>query len=323
MKKIILAFTIIVPTVLYIVIFTAIRNPTIPQGDRGNQINVNEENLRKHVKFLADINPSRSAQNIASLNIARDYIIKELQRYDCDLELQNFEAGGEQYTNVICSFGSNFSQTVVLGAHYDTHYDNNPGADDNASGVAGILEVARLINEMDTSLQHRIDIVAYTLEELPHFKSATMGSDVHAKSMRNTDRNIKFMISAEMIGYFSEEKNSQKFPILGMNLFYPTTADFIAIIGRLEDREITREVKRNMVSASNIDIYSLNAPNKIKEITFSDHASYWKYGYDAVMVTDTSFMRNPHYHKPTDTIETLNFTKMSEVVKGLFHVVIN
>ncbi len=320
-KKVILGI-IAIGLLMYCIVFALVRNPIISTKESTSpETSISQNNLKSHVNFLTDITPSRNAHNIESLNKARDYIVKEMSNYSCELELQNYTVDENEYTNVICSFGAQFSETVILGAHYDVHYDNNPGADDNASGVAGILEVARLLSESNQQLKHRIDIIAYTLEELPHFKSDSMGSRVHAKNMKQTNRDIKLMISAEMIGYFSDEKNSQKFPIPGMNLLYPTTADFIAVIGRFQDRQPVRQVKKHLSTGSDIDVYSLNAPSKLQEITFSDHASYWGEGFDAVMVTDTSFMRNQNYHEPTDTVDTLDFTRMTEVTRGLYHVV--
>lgn len=305
-----------------IVLIFVLKNPVFSVESVEGDILVRQSLLEEHVEYLSSLTPSRSFENIESLNKARDYIVETFESYGCEVELQTYWVEGREYSNVICSFGKQFEERIVIGAHYDVHHDNNPGADDNASGVAGILEIARLLSADESVLSHRVDVIAYTLEELPNFKRGTMGSMMHAQKAREENHDIKLMVVAEMIGYFSDEPGSQKFPLPGMTMLYPSTGDFVAVIGRLADGSSVRGVKKAMMGASDLPVYSLNAPSIIPEITFSDHASYWTHGFDAVMVTDTSFMRNPHYHKPTDAMETIDFSRMTKVVKGLYNVVV-
>jgi hypothetical protein len=131
------------------------------------------------------------------------------------------------------------------------------------------------------------------------------------------------MICLEMIGYFSDKPRSQEYPLGIMKLFYPNKANFIAVIGKTGQGRTTRNVKRTMNRDSSVKAISLNAPASIQGIDFSDHLNYWKYGYVAVMITDTSFYRNANYHERTDTIDTLDIDKMSEVIKGVFAAVMN
>lgn len=210
----------------------------------------------------------------------------------------------------------------MVGAHYDV-YSDTPGSDDNASGIAGILELARILSRENPKLDYRIDFVAYTLEEPPFFRTENMGSAKHAQYLKENNINLIGMISLEMIGFFSNKKNSQNYPIPLFKLFYPSEANFIAIIGKFEKQSFVKKIKKNMLQNSDIIVKSINAPNTIKGMDFSDHLNYWSQGYNAVMVTDSSFYRNPNYHLESDTFEKLNFEKMSEVIKGLYFAIIN
>jgi hypothetical protein len=150
-----------------------------------------------------------------------------------------------------------------------------------------------------------------------------MGSAVHAKSLADSDVKVKFMISLEMIGFFSEEPGSQSYPLFFLKWFYPNKANFIAVVGSLRQRKIVNHMKKYMSQGSNIDVYSINAPTFIPGIDFSDHVNYWKHKYNATMITDTAFYRNPNYHKKTDSIETIDFDKMAEVIKGIYWAIVN
>ena len=165
-------------------------------------------------------------------------------------------------------------------------------------------------------------MVAYTLEEPPFFKSNLMGSYIHAKSLKDNKREVIGMIGLEMIGYFTDEDNSQNYPLSPMKFFYPTTGDFIALVGRFSDGRLLKHLKKNMKKTA-VKVSVLKAPSFVPGVDFSDHLNYWRMGFNAVMVTDTAFYRNPNYHQTSDTIETLDFDKMSDVVKGLYLSIVN
>jgi Zn-dependent M28 family amino/carboxypeptidase len=228
---------------------------------------------------------------------------------------------GHLYTNVIGTMGTDGAERVVVGAHYDV-CGEQPGADDNASAVAGLLEVSRLLNPFASTLKYRVDFVAYTLEEPPFFGTPEMGSYVHAQSLHEDGVKVRGMISLEMIGYFTDEEDSQDYPLPLMKLFYPSKGDFIGVVGNFRSRALVKEVKGHM-SAAPINVESLSAPAIVPGVNFSDHRSYWEFGYPAVMVTDTAFFRNPHYHRVSDVAETLDFDTMKEVVKGVAWTVLN
>lgn len=316
------AIVLIISTGLIVVVNPLFFNKKEDNSVAGDELRVNKERLYLDVEKLTSINPPRNYNNVESLDKAAEHIFTEFDKLDCSIERQYFPVGDKEYQNVICSFGDEKAKRIVIGAHYDVDGDQ-PGADDNASAVAGLLELARLINVNKPNLDYRIDFVAYSLEEMPHFKTENMGSAVHAKSLKEENAEVELMICLEMIGYFTEEENSQKYPTSLMKTVYPNRGNFIAVVSKLGQGSITRKVKREMIANSDIEVYSINAPTNLPGIDFSDHQSYWKEGYNAVMVTDTSFFRNPNYHKQTDTIDTLNFDKMAQVVEGIYGAVIN
>jgi hypothetical protein len=296
------------------VLSAAIALPGAPKAD--------PVRLEADVRHLAGSNPSRAFHNVAALNAAADHVEAEFQRAGCAPERQTFSVGGDDYHNIICSFGPDDAPRVVIGAHYDVAGDDNPGADDNASAVAGVLELARLLGRHGPNLPHRLDLVAFSLEEPPNFQTATMGSHVHAKSLVEAQAEIKLMISVEMIGYFSDAPGSQTYPLPLLNLIYPDKGGFIGVIGRSFDRARVARVKTLMHVSDDLPVHSINAPALVPGIDLSDHWAFWQHGLPAVMVTDTAFLRNPNYHLATDTPDTLDYRRMALTVDGLYRVAV-
>ncbi|WP_293444707.1 M28 family peptidase [Persephonella sp.] len=278
------------------------------------------ERIYKDIEFLTSIRPYRNYLNVGSLNKAADYIYQTFKEFSEGAYFQEFSIGGNRYKNVICSVNTHLEERIIIGAHYDVAGDT-PGADDNASGVAGLLELLRLLHNKKTN--YRIDFAAYTLEEPPFFGTKKMGSFIHAQSLYKEKAKIKVMISLEMIGYFSDEEGSQQFPLPFMKLLYPETGNFIGVIGNLFQRGITKKIRDLMRKGSDIPVYSINAPTIIPGVDFSDHRNFWYFGYNAVMITDTAFYRNPNYHRKTDNIGTLDLKKMHSVIQGLKYAVLN
>lgn len=300
---------------------TAISNPVLFAAENSlPAAPVSKERLKADVQFLASLDPSRNYSNLASLNKAADYIKAEFEKCGVKAEEQVYKVNGSEYKNIICSFGPADAERLIVGAHYDV-CDKQPGADDNATGVAGLLEIARLLKSQAPALRYRIDLVAYTLEEPPFFRTEHMGSAVHANYLKDNKIKVKAMVCLEMLGYFSDKPKSQRYPIGILKLFYPSKANYIAVVSKFGQGKLLRKVKRNMIKGSAIDVRSLSAPAFITGIDFSDHLNYWKHGFDAVMITDTSFYRNANYHEATDSIETLDFDRMTEVVKGAYAAV--
>lgn len=274
------------------------------------------------VEILTSVNPPRNYRNPDSLNEIAGYIHDGFARLDCKVKYQPYQVQGIEYKNVIASFGDGPGKRIIVGAHYDV-YGDYPGADDNASAVAGLLETARLLNRNNAKLKSPVDFVAYTLEEPPFFDTEFMGSAVHARFLHDNNTTIKLMICFEMIGYYSDQPNSQGFPLPGLSLMYPDKGNFIAVVGKFSQRKIVKRVKQLMKKYSEIDVYPVAIPFLDALAGLSDQKSYWKYNYPAVMINDTSFFRNPNYHSETDTIDTLDFGRMEEVVKSVYGTIMN
>jgi Zn-dependent M28 family amino/carboxypeptidase len=289
--------------------------------------------LRTHVHRLSvDFYP-RSYEQIDNTERSAQYILDALQASGGDVSAQDVEVEGVTYRNIIARFGPTTGPVLIIGAHYDSHGNvyagssdprgyspdsHTPGADDNASGVAGLLELGYLLGAHPPTRQ--VELVAYALEEPPHFRTAYMGSDRHANSMRDERRDVALMISLEMIGYFSDEPHSQRYPVPGMSLLYPDRGNFVAVVGRLADFGATRRINALMAGATDLPVRSINAPSAIPGIDFSDHLNYWRLGFPAFMVTDTAFLRNTNYHAATDTAETLDYARMAKVVRAVYAV---
>jgi hypothetical protein len=298
-----------------------ITNPVFASGKGKTTVSVNARILRQHVDSLCGTPQPRNSANFESINMAADYIRDVFKKYADTVEEQKFKAGWVEYRNIICSFGPKDGPRLIIGAHYDV-CENQPGADDNASGVAGLLELAHLLDSLKPALKYRIDLVAYSLEEPPYFRTEMMGSAVHAKYLADNKIPVIGMVSLEMIGYFSDEPKSQSYPVGLLHLFYPEKGNFIAVVGSFGQWKIVRKMKTGMITGSVIPVKSINSPKWVPGIDFSDHLNYWKYGWDAVMVTDTSWYRNDQYHEPGDTPDRLNYDKMAQVVSGVYNAVI-
>jgi len=269
--------------------------------------------LRKHVEKLSvDLMP-RSYENLENLNRIADYIQSRFTASGAAIRLQPFTADGREYRNVIAEFGPESDAVIVVGAHYDSAGEL-PAADDNASGVAGLIELARLLGS--TQLDQKVQLVAFCLEEPPFFNTPQMGSVVFARSLIEANKNVRIMVALEMIGYFSDKPGSQAYPLSFLKLFYPTKGNFIAIVDELFSGEAKR-MKKIMKANATLPVYTINAPPGIPGIDLSDHKSFWDQGYPAVMITDTAFFRNKAYHTRHDTADRLDYERMAQVVRGL------
>lgn len=271
--------------------------------------------IENDLRIITKSKESRNYKNVETLNFIAQYIFNEFSKTCDTVYYQTFFVNGLKYKNVIGSIGLDKKEKIVIGAHYDVA-GNQEGADDNASGVVGLLELSRLISK--DSLKHCIDFVAYTLEEPPFFRTEKMGSHIHAKSLYDKGEVIKGMICLEMIGYFTDNKKSQDYPIGLLRLFYGGKGDFITVVQKFGNGRFGRQIKRKMKKHRLVKTKSFKGPAKLYGIDFSDHLNYWKYGYSAVMITDTAFYRNKNYHQNTDKMETLDLNRMSLVIDEVY-----
>jgi Zn-dependent M28 family amino/carboxypeptidase len=318
MKKILLGLSVLLLLTWVLLWFVA--QPILFRPARREVPAVDQQRLRKNVVTLSQQLPPRDGERPGNLQQAAKYIAGEFKNAGGQVSEQTFQVDGRQYRNVIARFGPASPERVVIGAHYDT-FAGLPGADDNASGIAGLLELAALFAK--TQLPRQVELVAYPLEEPPYFRSQSMGSMQHARWLKEQKVKVRAMLSLEMIGYFSDAANSQQYPFPGLALIYGKRGNFITVAGRFADESLVRRVKRAMTSANNLPVHSINAEASVPGIDFSDHRSYWQYGYPAAMITDTAFYRNPHYHSAGDLAETLDYSRMAQVVQQVYSAVLD
>ena len=271
------------------------------------------ENLYQHVNYLSVEVGERHLWRDGSLSQTAQYIESAFTSVGYPVQRQTYSCYGNTVSNLIAEKTETEKEAVVIGAHYDT-VPGTPGADDNASAVAGLLELARVHRNIPS--RKTLLFVAFANEEPPCFGFSNMGSMVYAKSLKEQGYPVEVMVSLEMIGFFRPER-MQNYPLPGMSFFYPKTADFIGVVGNFRSSRYVSFFKKGIRRHSDMDARSLTAPEFFGGINLSDNSSFWRHGYKAIMVTDTSFFRNRNYHQETDTIDTLDFDRMAEVVKGL------
>lgn len=271
--------------------------------------------IKNHLKNITNTPSYRNHQNIAQLNIIADYIKSSFLKYSDSVSFQEYEVEGKTYKNVICSFGTKNKSRIIVGAHYDV-CGNQEGADDNASGTVALLELAKQLSNQ--TLNKRIDLVAYTLEEPPYFRTEYMGSYIHAKYLADHKIEVFGMLSVEMIGFFSDKKKSQNYPLGILSWFYGNKGDYITLVNKFGKGKFARQFSKRFKQSKTIKTKKFTAPKALPGIDFSDHLNYWNFGYSAMMITDTSFYRNKNYHQKTDTIETLDIPKMAKVIDGIY-----
>lgn len=272
--------------------------------------------IRTHLEKIIDTPNYRAYPDTHSLNFTARYIHGVFSEFADSVVYQPYDVEGRLFKNVIASFGTEHTNRLIIGAHYDV-CGRQDGADDNASGTVGLLELARMLQPLE--LNCRIDLVAYTLEEPPFFRTEQMGSYVHAKSLYERNISVEGMICLEMIGYFDDRKKSQDYPLGFLKLFYGNRGDYITVVRKFNSGRFARKFKRDIKRQKHVKTKSFQAPGSLPGIDFSDHLNYWKFGYSAVMITNTGFYRNKNYHQPTDRIETLDIPRMAGVIQNVFN----
>ena len=271
----------------------------------------NKNRLYNDVEFLTSIRPYRNYKNIESLQIAADYIEKEFRQTDLSVSRQAWKAKGNVYENIIASFQPEKKKRFIVGAHYDVFRDI-PGADDNASSVAAILELARLLSTYNAYIPYGIDLVAFCLEEPPFFKTKMMGSYIHAKSVNQNNTEVNGMIALEMIGYYGmldEKTEDDKY--------------YLFVSGIKKHDDFNKKVSTLLRQGSPMNSRRISFADDYRNNGPSDHRNYWKFNYPAAMIIGSGKGRNPHYHQPTDTIETLDFDVMTEAVNSIRYATFN
>jgi len=275
------------------------------------------ERLRAHVVNLATQIGERHVHRPQALQAAADYIRSEWSAMGYAVAAQSYRAGGVLSENLEITHGGaeRSGEIILIGAHYDT-VPGSPGADDNASGIAALLELGRAF--VDFEFGKSVRLVAFVNEEPPFFYWGQMGSMIYAQAARARGDAIRLMVSLEMLGCYSDAPGSQAYPAL-LRYFYPHRGNFIAFVSNLRSRKALRQTVAAFRVHSDFPVESLAAFEFVPGVAWSDHSSFWRQGYPALMVTDTAFYRYAHYHSAGDTPEKLDYSAMARVVVGLQH----
>jgi hypothetical protein len=277
-------------------------------------IQVDPQRLRRTLQtIIGERSPINGQRHWAAVE---GFIEREFASYGFHVESDEFTYRGKSFRNILGRLGSHRGGSqIILGAHFDS-VPGTPGADDNASGVAVLLETARLLSR--ARLRSQLLFCGFNLEELN-----MIGSTHLAKRLKSAGAKIDAMISLEMVGYTDSRPGSQKYPF-GLTPFYPDRGDFIGVIGNWSSGRLLRKFAREMRKVPGLPVETLSVPGNggfIPAVRLSDHSPFWDAGYPALMVTDTSFFRNPHYHRSTDTLDTLNIAFMAKVCEGVTRAV--
>jgi len=275
--------------------------------------------IQKDVTYLAGIIGERNTCQPAELAQAQEYISDRFSQLGYSTRLETFSADGVNVSNIEATLTGRTKpdEIIVIGAHYDSAH-GSPGADDNASGVAVILEIAGHFK--NTSPHRTIRFVSFVNEEPPYFQTDRMGSHVYACGCRQRNENITGMLCLESLGYYSSQTGSQDYPP-PLEKLYPDTGDFIAFCGNIASSALLSRCIKHFRTTTQFPSEGLIAPEKLAAIGWSDHWAFWKAGYPAIMITDTAFLRNPHYHQSSDTLKTLDYDHMARVTEGIKRVV--
>ncbi|MDO7849774.1 M28 family peptidase [Hymenobacter sp. M29] len=277
--------------------------------------------LRQHLQFLTATPQPRNYQHPAVLDSVAAYIQSQLQAAGAhEIGTQPYVVRGQTYRNVLASFGPLDGPRLVIGAHYDV-CGEQPGADDNGTGVAALLELARLLGRRP-ALPYRIDLVAYTLEEPPFFRTTNMGSYVHAAALKAAGVPVRGMVALEMLGYYDDRRGSQRYPISPLKFIYGSRGNYVTVAQKFGNGRFGRRFARQYRQAAQLPVKRFKAPAWLPGIDFSDHLNYWKFDFPAVLLTDTAFYRNRSYHEATDTLARLDIRRLGLAVDALLATVL-
>jgi hypothetical protein len=318
-----IALASILPLLFLIIWIFTVRMPGPPFSGPLPPLTPEQEKIRagldRHVRALAEDIGVRSDEAYSNVVRAAAYLESALMSLGYQVASQQFSASGRGYRNLEATLPGTTrpGEVVVLGAHYDTAEDA-PGADDNASGVAGVLELARLFAR--TPQARTIRFVFFPNEEPPSFATADMGSRHYARAARERNDQIVAMLSIESIGYYDMDKGSQRYPF-PLNVAYPDIGDFIGFVSNLKSRALLHRAIAAFRENASFPTQGAAAPAWVPGIWWSDHWSFWREGYPAIMISDTAPYRNPFYHTPLDTPDKLDYGRTARVVEGLAHVV--
>ena len=276
--------------------------------------------LAADVQKLAGDIGERNLPRYPALNAAADFIEKSFREIGLQPRRDTYEVNGRACHNIEVEIPGATPDIVLVGAHYDSVF-GAPGANDNGTGAAAVMALARRF--AGKRPQHTIRFVEFTNEEPPYFQTRNMGSLVYAGRCKTRGDRIDAMISLETIGYFSDAPRSQIYPSAAFGLFYPTTGNFIGFVSNIGSRGLLKQAIKTFRQQARIPSQGAAVPASIPGVGWSDHWSFWQNGYRAIMVTDTAPFRYPHYHAPSDTPDKLDYDRFTLVVSGIERVIAN
>jgi|SRR6476661_1810898 len=271
--------------------------------------------LRRDLVYLTTTPQARNYAHPTVLDSVAAYLRRQLAAAGARVEEQPYQVNGRTYRNVIASFGPEAGARLIIGAHYDV-CGEQPGADDNGTGVAALLETARLLGQQQ-SLPFRVDLVAYTLEEPPYFRTPHMGSFRHAQRLHEQGVAVRGMVALEMLGYYDDRKGSQRYPFGPLKFIYGSRGNYVTVAQKFGNGRFGRQFARRYKHAAILPVKRFKVPAWLPGIDFSDHLNYWHFGYSAVLLTDTAFYRNQHYHEASDTLNRLDMRRLGLAVDAL------
>lgn len=279
------------------------------------------DNLRQHVYRLAQDIGERNLHHPQQLKASEQYIRGVWQQQGYAVRSQDYFVAGVRCANLeVSRRGTLYPDAIILlGAHYDT-VRGSPGANDNGSGVAVLLELARALRDHNPG--HTLRLVAFVNEEMPYFYTANQGSRVYARTAHRQGDNIRLMLSLETMGYYRDEPHSQTYPPL-FRFFYPDRGNFITLVSNFRSRRSMRRLADEFQAVSDFPLQHVATFAFVPGVAWSDHLSFWREGYRAVMVTDTAFYRYPFYHSPQDSAEKLDYRRLAQVTRALHQALSN
>ncbi len=269
------------------------------------------ERLRRHVSVLAST--EHNTRTPIELEKTARAIEAELTALGYGVRRQAFDSGDGMVRNLEAQLAGRERRSIVVGAHYDSA-PGAPGANDNGSGVAALLELARSLRAWQP--KHTFRFAFFVNEEPPYFQSAAMGSRVYADELMKNGEPLRAMFSLETIGYYSERPGSQRYPF-PLSLFYPNRGDFLAFVANLSSRALLHQAIGAFRGEARFPSEGVAAPAFIPGVDWSDQWSFWRHGVPALMLTDTALYRYPHYHLASDTPDKLDYERLARVVGGL------
>lgn len=277
--------------------------------------------LKRHIETIA-----AREHNIAhydELEKVALYLETTVKAHGYTVGRQEYAVAGRTVRNIDAVIeppaGVTDPEVVVVGAHYDSA-ENTPGANDNGSGTAAVLELARLLKDLQNQSRKRIRFVLFVNEEPPYFMTPDMGSLRYAKLLAERKERVTAMYSLETLGFYSDEPGSQRYPV-PFGLMFPNTANFVSFVGLTHSRPLLQQTMQSFRAHTKFPTVGGIAPVIVPGVGWSDHWAFGQYGFQGVMVTDTAVFRYPHYHEPTDTPDKVDFERLARITKGMERVV--